>query len=240
MGTVEAFQDRLARIEERIAAACARAGRARGEVKLMAVSKVHPASALAEAVAAGVTLFGENRVQEYQQKAAELNAMGVEGAEVHLIGHLQSNKTAKAAELFDGVDTVDSLRVAERLNDAAAQRGKPLPVLLEMKLSDEAAKTGLDPAGDELRLLLERLPEMPHLAMRGLMTVAPLEGDPECARRCFQKLRDLRDELARSHARLDFSELSMGMSGDFEAAIDEGSTIVRIGTALFGARAKQP
>jgi pyridoxal phosphate enzyme (YggS family) len=237
---VEAFQERLAKVEERIAAACARAGRNRGEVRLMAVSKVHPASAIAAAFAAGVTLFGENRVQEFQQKSAELQALGVHSADVHLIGHLQSNKTAKAAELFSAVDTVDSLRIAERLDDAAGQFGKKLPVLLEIRLSSEETKTGLDPHSDELQILLERLPDLENIAMRGLMTVAPFDQNPDSARACFRTLRQMREALAQKHPRLDFSELSIGMSGDFEIAIEEGSTLVRIGTALFGSRVKRP
>lgn len=203
----------------------------------MAVSKTHPVAAMVEAMEAGVTLFGENRVQEFERKSAELDAMGAaEKVEVHLIGHLQSNKAAKAAQIFSAVDTVDSLRLAERLNEAAARAGSVLPVLLEIKLSGEEAKTGLAPDGAELRELLERAPELAHVRVRGLMTVAPLDENPQTARDCFRRLRELRDALARSYPRLDFSELSMGMSGDFEIGIEEGSTLVRIGTALFGAR----
>ncbi len=235
-GKVGGFRERLERVEEKIAAACRRAGRVREEVRLMGVSKMHSAEAVAEAVAAGLTLFGENRVQEFEAKRERLAELGVAHAEAHLIGHLQSNKAAKAAEIFDGVDSVDSLRLAERLNDAAGKLGKRLPVLVEIKLSDEPTKTGLAPEDSELRLLLERLPELPHLAMRGLMTIAPLDEDPETARACFRKLRALREELGGRYSRLDFRELSMGMSGDFEIAIEEGSTLVRIGTAVFGAR----
>jgi PLP dependent protein len=223
-------------VEERIVAACRRAGRERDTVQLMAVSKVHPAEALAEAVAAGLTLFGENRVQEFEAKRVRLAELGTAGAKVHLIGHLQSNKSAKAAEIFDGVDSVDSLRLAERLNDAAVKLGKRLPVLLELKLTDEPTKAGMDPESAELRELLERLPELGSLEMRGLMTIAPLDENPESARACFRRLRELRETLAGAHPRLNFDELSMGMSGDFEIAIDEGSTLVRIGTALFGSR----
>ncbi len=242
--TATTFKERLSAIEDRIAAACKRAGRARDEVRLMAVSKVHPASAIVEAVSAGVTLFGENRVQEFERKRAELETQGVrvagasskEGIEVHLIGHLQSNKSAKAAEIFSAVDTVDSLRLAERLNEAAAKSGYVLPVLVEIKLSDEAAKTGLDPAGNELRELLERTQDLSNLKVRGLMTVPPLDENQDAARTCFRQLRELRGELASRYPKLDFAELSMGMSGDFEIAIEEGSTLVRIGTALFGSR----
>jgi PLP dependent protein len=202
----------------------------------MAVSKVHPAAALAEAAAAGVTLFGENRVQEFETKRDQLRELGVTGAEVHLIGHLQSNKAAKAVELFEGIDTVDSLRLAERLNEAAGKLGRTLPILLEMKLSPEPTKSGLNPDSDETRSLLERLPNLTHISMRGLMTIAPLDENPETARACFRQLRTLRECWRTDFPRIDFRELSMGMSGDFEIAIEEGSTLVRIGTALFGAR----
>jgi hypothetical protein len=228
------FIERLSAVEERIAAACRRAGRERDGVKLMAVSKTHPAAAIRESVAAGVTLFGENRVQEFEAKRADVP----ESAEVHLIGHLQSNKAAKAAGIFSAIDSVDSLRLFERLEDAAEKLGRRLPVLLEMKLSDEAAKTGFDPAGEELRKTLERAAGTQHVAVRGLMTIAALDENAETARACFRRLRELREELARRHPRVDLSELSMGMSGDFEIAIEEGSTLVRIGTALFGAREK--
>jgi len=235
-------------IHERIAAACQRCGRNPDEVKLMAVSKTHPAEAIAGGFAAGLRLFGESRVQEFQQKLADLKRLeiGVGGVSqgsckavsVHLIGHLQSNKTGKAAEIFSGVDTVDSLKLAERVNEGAKKAGRRLPVLIELKLSDEAAKTGLEPESREMAELLEQLPSLDNLHMRGLMTVAPFDENPETARACFRRLRVLREELAQRHPRLDFGELSMGMSGDFEIAIEEGSTLVRIGTAIFGARPK--
>lgn len=202
----------------------------------MAVSKVHPAEVFAEAVEAGVTLFGENRVQEYEAKSDRLRELGVRGAEVHLIGHLQSNKAARAAELFDAVDSVDSLRLTERLNDAAGKLGKTLPILLEIKLSDEPTKSGLVPESAELRQLCERLPDLRYVELRGLMTIAPLDDNEETARTCFRRLHTLRERWSADYPNLNFRELSMGMSGDFEVAIEEGSTLVRIGTALFGAR----
>lgn len=230
------FAERLQSVEERIADACRNAGRPREEVRLMGVSKMHPAESLAEAAHAGLTLFGENRVQEFEAKLDRLRELGITGAEVHLIGHLQSNKSARAAELFDGIDSVDSQRLAERLNDAASKLGKKLSVLLEVKLSDEPTKTGLEPGSSELASLLEHMPDLPSVTMQGLMTIAPLDENPETARRCFRQLRQLRDDLAHRHRQLSFDELSMGMSGDFEIAIEEGSTLVRIGTALFGTR----
>lgn len=230
------FADRLSEIEDRIAEACRRASRSREDIRLMAVSKTHPAEAIAEAVAAGVRLFGENRVQEFEAKREGLKDLIPEQAEVHLIGHLQSNKSSKAAELFAGIDTVDSLRLAERLNEAAAKLGKRLTVLLELKLSPEPTKAGLEPGSAELHSLLERLPDLGSLDARGLMTIAPLDENPETARACFRQLRNVRETLAAQHPRLGLAELSMGMSGDFEMAIEEGSTLVRIGTALFGAR----
>jgi hypothetical protein len=239
--------ENLARTEEEILAACRRSNRSRNDVRLMAVSKVHPAELVAEAFAAGVRLFGENRVQEFQQKSADLQALGIgvaydgtsgDDAQVHLIGHLQSNKAARAAEIFTAVDTVDSLKLAQRLDEAAGKVKRRLPVLIEIKMSEEEAKTGLAPGSEELAALLERLPDLGHLQMRGLMTVAPLDENKETARACFRQLRLLRDQLAARYSQLDFRELSMGMSGDFSIAIEEGSTLVRIGTAIFSARRK--
>ena len=198
----------------------------------MGVSKTHPASAIREAAAAGLKLFGENRVQEYEAKRGDLP----EGIEVHLIGHLQSNKAIKAAGIFSAIDTVDSLLLLERLNEAAMKSGRVLPLLLELKLSEEAAKTGFDPESNELQHALERAADLQNVRVQGLMTIAPLDENPGTARDCFRRLRTLRDELARRYPAIELGELSMGMSGDFEIAIEEGSTLVRIGTALFGAR----
>lgn len=232
----ESFRDRLAIIEDRIASACRGAGRSRESVRLMAVSKTHPAEAICEALEAGLTLFGENRVQEFEAKRGDVP----ETAEVHLIGHLQSNKAARAAGIFSGIDSVDSLRLLERLNDAAQRSDRKLPVLLEIKLSREEAKAGFDPDSPELSQVLERAADLRHVPIHGLMTIPTFDDNPETARTCFRRLRELRDELARRYPRTDLRELSMGMSGDFEVAIEEGSTLVRIGTALFGAREKHP
>jgi pyridoxal phosphate enzyme (YggS family) len=227
------LKENLDRIEAQIAAACREAGRPRSEVALMAVSKMHPASAIVAAEGLGVRLFGENRVQEFQEKSAQLS---LPGAEFHLIGHLQSNKAARAAELFGSVDTLDSVSLAERLDQAATRLGRRLGVLIEVKLSPEATKAGLDPESDELAGLLERLPDLAGLELRGLMMVPPFLEDLSAVRPYFKSLRVLRDRLAAAHPRLSFAELSMGMSHDFPVAIGEGATQVRIGTALFGAR----
>jgi pyridoxal phosphate enzyme (YggS family) len=233
LDTSVALRENLERIEEQIAAACRVAGRPRDSVALMAVSKMHPASSIIAAAALGIRLFGENKVQEFQGKRAELS---LPDAEFHLIGHLQSNKAARAVELFSSVDSLDSVSLAERLNQAAASAGKRLAVLIEIKLSPEDSKAGLAPASDELRLLLERLPHLTALELRGLMTVPPFLDDLLAVRPYFAQLRILRDRLAGAHPRLCFDELSMGMSHDFAVAIAEGATQVRIGTALFGAR----
>ena len=236
-----ALADRLAKLEEAIEAACRAAGRSRAELELMAVSKTYLAETMAEAAALGLTLFGENRVQEFAAKALRAAALWTVAApdrpRVHLIGHLQTNKAARAAELFDAVDAVDSLRLAGRLNDAAAKCGKRLPVLIEVKLSSEETKMGLEPESAEAGELLERLPDLEHLEMRGLMTIAPFGVAEDVTRACFRSLRELRNGWAAAHPRLGFDVLSMGMSGDFPLAIAEGATRIRIGTALFGKRA---
>jgi pyridoxal phosphate enzyme (YggS family) len=228
--------ENLERIEGQISVACREAGRPRGEVALMAVSKMHPASAIVAAEALGIRIFGENRVQEFQEKSVALGTAGTSGAAFHLIGHLQSNKAARAAELFSSIDTLDSLSLAERLNQTATRLGRRLPVLLEIKLSHEPSKAGIPPDSAELPLLLEHLPDLSALELRGLMTVPPYLTDLTEVRPYFAQLRKLRDQLAAQHPRLSFAELSMGMSHDFPVAIAEGATQVRIGTALFGAR----
>ena len=240
--------DNLARVEAAIAAACRAADRPRAEVELVAVSKTHPPEMIAEAVGLGLHLFGENRVQEWAAKSAELAGNRAPGLEanvrsqmrVHLIGHLQSNKAAKAVEVFDAIDSLDSLKLAERLNasvgDSPLYTGRRLPVLVEIKLSSEETKAGLAPDSKELAELLERLPSLQHLEAQGLMTIAPLDVPGTETRACFRALRELRDRLAQAHPKLNLPVLSMGMSGDFALAIAEGATRIRIGTALFGSR----
>jgi pyridoxal phosphate enzyme (YggS family) len=235
-----ALSENLERLEEAIVQACRCAGRSRAEIELMAVSKTCPAAILAEAAALGLTLFGENRVREFAAKASNAAALrsacGREDLRVHLIGHLQSNKAPRAAELFDGIDSLDSLRLAGRLNEAAGKCAKRLPVLIEVKLSPEATKAGLDPASAEAAELLERLPDLANLEVRGLMTIAPF-GVPEAeTRACFRSLREWRDRWAAAYPQLSLDVLSMGMSDDFALAIEEGATRIRVGTALFGLR----
>lgn len=218
----------LQQVRNELADACARAGRDAASVHLMAVSKTHPAEAVLEAVEAGQRLFGENRVQEFAGKAAALAGK----AEFHLIGPLQSNKTRPAAELFDAVDSVDSLKVATRLDAAAGALGKVLPVLIEVKLSHEASKHGVAP--EEVPALIAAMQGLGNLRLSGLMTVPPFSEDPELARPYFARLRQLRDENQLGCSTL--TELSMGMSHDFAVAVFEGATVVRVGTAIFGRR----
>jgi len=218
---VETLKERLAAVRARIEAAAERARRDPADIALLAVTKLFPAAAVAEAYALGLREFGENYVQEFAGKAPELR--GLPGARFHLTGHLQSNKSGLAAELFDCVQTVDSAKLARRLESA----GRKLEVMLEVKLSGEAAKSGADPG--ELPELIAAVRECPHLALTGLMTMPPWSEDPEAARPHFRRLR----ELAGRH---ELRGLSMGMSHDLETAIEEGATCVRVGTALFGAR----
>ena len=223
----------VAAIRERMERAAGRAKRRLEEITLVGISKGVAADRIREAFLAGVRHFGESRVQEWDSKAAHLEGLD---ATWHLVGHLQRNKTARAVDLFHTVDSLDSQPLAERL-DRAAGEGRRLPVLIEVCLDPSGSKSGCDP--EELPRLAEGVLLLPHLEWRGLMTVPPLVEKPEEARPSFRRLRELRDELAR---RLDrpLPELSMGMSDDFEVAIEEGATQIRVGTALFGARTAAP
>ncbi|HMG86347.1 MAG TPA: YggS family pyridoxal phosphate-dependent enzyme [Terracidiphilus sp.] len=232
--------ENLEKLGSTIADACRRAGRRSEDVELMAVSKTYPAQTIVEAAALGLVLFGENRVQEFAGKSAELEFLRSQADKpirMHLIGHLQSNKAARAAELFDAVDSVDSLRLAQRLNDAAEKLGKRLSVLIEVKLSPEETKEGLEPESVEAAQLLEALPGLSSLEMRGLMTIAPWGAPDAVTQACFRSLREWRDRWAAKYSKLNLEVLSMGMSGDFPLAIAEGATLIRVGTALFGKRA---
>lgn len=231
------ISDNIAEIRDRIASAARRAGRSPTEIALMAVTKTHPAERIREAYAAGLRLFGENRVQEFAGKAGALADLS--DAQWHMIGHLQTNKAGKAAELFGAVDSVDSLKIAERLDAAASSLGKTLDVLIEINVGGEVAKSGVSPDSKDLEELLSSAAKFEALRFRGLMTVPPFTDDPEGARPFFRKLRELRDAIsARNLPHISMGVLSMGMSHDFEVAIEEGSTCVRVGTAIFGERAR--
>ena len=228
--------DNIAEIRKRIARAAARVGRIPDSITLMVVSKTVEPARIKEAYAAGLRVFGENRVQEFEGKSAALSEL--KDAQWHLIGHLQTNKAKKAAELFHAIDSVDSLRLAEKINQAAAEANKQLEVLIEIKVGKEESKAGIPLDSPELESLLRAAPQFVHLQIRGLMTVPPVTDDPEGARPYFRLLRDLRDQIAARKLPVQMDVLSMGMSHDFEVAIEEGSTCVRVGTAIFGARPK--
>ncbi|MGA3025469.1 MAG: YggS family pyridoxal phosphate-dependent enzyme [Bryobacteraceae bacterium] len=216
------LRERLDSVEDRIARAAVRSGRCPQDITLVAVTKKFPAGAIEEAARLGVRHFGENYVQEFETKRAALASLA--GVRFHLIGHLQANKARKAVELFDVIQTVDSARLAERLNQAAAG---PIDVMLEVKLSPEASKVGVSP--EDVPRLVEAVAGCPSLRLRGLMTMPPWSEEAEPSRPYFRRLRALGEANG-------LAELSMGMSHDFEAAIEEGATLVRIGTALFGPR----
>ena len=227
--------DRVAAVRERIARAAERAARPPGGVTLVAVSKTHPTSAVREAFAAGVRDFGENRVQEAEGKIEAAADLAAAGLRWHLVGHLQSNKARRAASLFDVVQSVDSVDLGERLGRHAAEAGRTLRALVQVDLAGEETKFGLD----ESLLLpgLEALRRASGLAVEGLMLLPPFLDDVDAVRPYFRRLRALADK-AREAGLLDGRELSMGMSHDFEAAVEEGATIVRVGTAIFGEREK--
>jgi len=223
----------VARVAASIEAACVKAGRDPKTVRLLAVTKQVPVEAIRQAADLGVSLFGENRVQEAREKVSQ---GAFSGSTLCLIGHLQTNKASLAARIFDEVHSVDSPRTAVALGKAATRyREKPLPVLVEVNAGEDPAKYGVMPG--EAKQLVQLVMETPGLALKGLMTIAPGYGDQEVARSAFRRLRKVRDELLDAGIPEDaLRELSMGMSGDYEIAIAEGSTIVRIGTALFGPR----
>jgi len=228
------IRDNFYRVQEHIAIAAQRAGRRAEEITLIAVSKTHPAEAIRMAYAAGLRYFGENRVQEWEGKRA---AVGDLPATWHLVGHLQSNKAARAAGLFHAVDSVDDLALAKRLDRARSELNarEKLRVLVEIRLAPEETKTGV--AAEGLPALAEKLSQLSQLELAGLMCIPPLEEDPEKVRPYFRRLRELRDGVAAKLG-LPLPVLSMGMSHDFEIAIEEGATEVRIGTAIFGERAQ--
>ncbi len=228
------IRQNLAAVRARIADAAGRAGRDPADIKLVAVSKTHPVPVLLDAIAAGASVLGENKVQEAEAKIAEI---GRNAAEWHLIGHLQSNKARKAVELFDVIHSVDSLELAQRLERICFEEGRgELSVFVHVDLAGEATKSGIDVAG--LPELVGYLTTCERLRFDGLMILPPYFDDPEATRPYFDQLRRIRDKLALdgSFAGGGRGELSMGMSHDFEVAIEEGSTVVRVGTAIFGER----
>jgi PLP dependent protein len=224
---------RVAAVREQIARAAARAGRRPEDVGLVAVSKTFPAESVREAFAAGLRVFGENKVQEAEGKIAALGDLVAQGARFHLVGHLQGNKAKKAASLFDCVHSVDGIDLARRLDAAVAERGGLLRILVQVDLAGEATKHGVGEA--DLFSTLEAVGGFASLRVEGLMTLPPLAADPAAARPYFRRLRELRDE-AFTKGLLRGQDLSMGMSHDLEVAVEEGSTLVRVGTALFGER----
>jgi pyridoxal phosphate enzyme (YggS family) len=235
----------LARVRERIAAAALRAERDPGKVTLVAITKTHPAHVVMAAYREGLREFGENRVGEANAKIPSVREQIPlpDRPRWHMVGHLQRRKARLAVALFDIIHAVDSLRLAERIDRMAAESEKTVPVLLEVNVSGEASKYGFDmslAAGPEAQAAfvadVEQILALPHLRLSGLMTMAPIVADPEQARPVFVALRRLRDELNRRFPEADWRELSMGMTDDFEVAVEEGATMVRIGRAIFGER----
>ena len=230
--TQDSIQENVSRVRERIAAAAGRAGRKVEEITLIAVSKTQPATAIRQAFEAGLRHFGENRVQEWEGKRGEIASLP---ATWHLIGHLQSNKAAKAASLFQAIDSVDDLALAQKLDRAwdANPAGQRLRVLLEVHIGGEETKSGVSEA--DASALAEQVVTLPHLDLAGLMCIPPYLENVDEVRPYFARLKNLRDQL-EAHIGRKFPVLSMGMSHDFESAILEGATEVRVGTALFGIR----
>ena len=226
---MSAINDNILRVRERMERACSRSGRRVEEVLLVAVSKTMPVARIREALDAGLTHFGENYIQEAQKKIEVLQA----GA-WHFIGHLQRNKARIAVKLFSMIETVDRLALAEELNRQAREAGKVLEVLIQVNEAEEESKSGLPP--DQVPALLEAGFSLPYLRIRGLMAIPPYDPDPESSRPWFRSLYQWRERWQKQFPALDLSQLSMGMSHDLETAIEEGATLIRVGTALFGAR----
>jgi len=227
------IKENITRVRERIAAACQRSGRAPDNVKLLAISKTFLPESIRAAYEAGLRDFGENRVQEAKAKRPELSDLSITW---HLVGHLQTNKAKVARELFHWVHSVDSFRLAQKLDQATAPGGGRLPVLLEVNLGGEESKAGVGEA--EIIQLAEQISQLATLEVRGLMVIPPFLEDPQEVRPYFRRLRELAQMInSRNIANVSMHELSMGMSHDFEVAIEEGATIIRVGTAIFGPRA---
>ncbi|MGB4406685.1 MAG: YggS family pyridoxal phosphate-dependent enzyme [Sphaerochaeta sp.] len=227
--TVQAHLDRVRREIQR---AAEESGRTLSDVELMAVSKTHSYEEILELFACSQMLFGENRVQEVEEKFSKARP---EGMKLHLIGHLQSNKVKKILPLVDGVDSVDSLRIAKRISSASLEMHTTMPILLQYNTSEEASKSGFE-SEDELFRALDEMTSLQGIRIGGLMTIGPLSGGEKEIRSAFALLRQLQQKCIGRYPHLDFSTLSMGMSSDFPLAIREGATMVRVGTALFGER----
>ncbi|HTV41805.1 MAG TPA: YggS family pyridoxal phosphate-dependent enzyme [Candidatus Sulfotelmatobacter sp.] len=223
------FAENLAAIQQRIQSACDHAGRDAGSVMLLAVSKTHSAEAIGEAVRCGQIFFGENKVQEAKAKIPSSPGR----ARWHFIGHLQSNKARDAVELFEMIQSVDSLGLAQEISKRCEQASKEMPVLLEVNVAGESSKFGYNP--ERLLAELKQLNSLPRIAVQGLMTIPPFSTQLEKSRPHFQRLRELKSQCENVLG-VPLPHLSMGMSGDFEIAVEEGATIVRVGTALFGPR----
>ncbi len=231
------ISENIAHVRERITAAARRAGRESQGIALMAITKTVSPERICEAYAAGVRVFGENRVQEFANKRDTLG--NLQAAKWHMVGHLQSNKAHAAAELFHAIDSVDSARLLQRLKSAAKELGRTLPILIEINIGGEAAKSGVAPDSSELEEILNVTASCQSIAVRGLMTVPPYDDAPENSRPYFRRMRALFEQIAaKKLPAVEMKTLSMGMSHDFEVAIEEGSTCVRVGTAIFGERAK--
>ena len=225
------IKDNILKVQERIEKAALRAGRDPGEILLVGITKTHPASDVDEASRAGLTHFGENKVQEAGGKIPEVMA----SAHWHLVGHLQTNKVKKASELFEMIQSLDSVRLAKALNEKALQAGRIIPVLAEVNTSGEESKYGISP--ESTADFCANISSYSGLELQGLMTIGPFTGYPEDSRPCFKKLAQIRDRIIGTGIPSDkFRHLSMGMTADFEIAIEEGATIIRVGSALFGAR----
>jgi pyridoxal phosphate enzyme (YggS family) len=224
--------DNLDRVREQIASAAANSGRSADDVELVAITKTHPAEKVREAIEAGQTLFGESRVQEARAKIPELSS----NVRWHFVGHLQKNKIRHALPLFERIHSIDSLALAQDINRIANEEGLHPRVLLEVNMAGEGSKFGFRP--DKLREQMEALLALPRLSILGLMTIPPLAEDAEASRKYFVQLRELRDHL-QTEFRVDLAQLSMGMTQDFPIAVEEGATLVRVGTAIFGERSKK-
>ena len=249
MGRVPSLAENVESVRDHVAAACVRAGRHPSEVTLVAVSKTFPAEAVLEACRLGLRDFGENRVQEAGEKILNLKSLvsnlqpPTSDLRWHLVGHLQSRRAREAVDLFDVIHSVDSVKLADKLNRLCMEAGRVMPILLECNVSGEASKYGfpLSTAAERARgwADVEVILKMPRVCVEGLMTIAPLVADPNETRPFFRALRQLRDDLAAQFPQADWRHLSMGMTDDFEVAIEEGATMIRVGRAIFGERRRE-